>query len=194
MTIKDREDLLNILSNASFYGGYSVLAVFATDDAKERFENYIHQNVSNDKIEKVSNNKYSSMYSYINGSSIYLYVSNFECSITRRFNAVIVDKSLKPEIKGIVKRCYPTKKHYLAMSPLYTEIEFCNDEYDEETEKLIKEMTENSDLYVPVSDLVERFIEVDEYFNHETWNLRQILRNIDIIKPLLLIRNGNTEE
>lgn len=42
----------------------------------------------------------------------------------------------------------------------------------------------DTDKTVPISDLVERFIDVDKEFNGEQWNLRQILSNIDIIIPM----------
>jgi hypothetical protein len=35
-----------------------------------------------------------------------------------------------------------------------------------------------------LSDLVERFIDVDKEFNGESWNILQILSNIDIIIPV----------
>lgn len=41
-----------------------------------------------------------------------------------------------------------------------------------------------SEKTIPISELVERFIEVDEYFNHEPWTLKQILNNIDMIVPI----------
>ena len=42
----------------------------------------------------------------------------------------------------------------------------------------------DTDKAVPISDLVERFINADKEFNGEPWNLRQILSNIDIIIPV----------
>lgn len=45
----------------------------------------------------------------------------------------------------------------------------------------------NSNKTIPISELVERFIKIDKEFriNEPTnWNLRQILRNIDMIIPL----------
>ena len=41
-----------------------------------------------------------------------------------------------------------------------------------------------SNKTIPISELVERFIEVDEYFEHKPWTLRQILNNIDMIIPV----------
>lgn len=37
---------------------------------------------------------------------------------------------------------------------------------------------------VPIRDLVERFIEIDKEFNGESWNILQILKNINMIIPL----------
>lgn len=37
---------------------------------------------------------------------------------------------------------------------------------------------------VPIRDLMERFIEIDKEFNGESWNILQILKNINMITPL----------
>lgn len=37
---------------------------------------------------------------------------------------------------------------------------------------------------VPIRDLVERFVGVDKEFNGESWNIMQILKNIDMIIPV----------
>lgn len=42
----------------------------------------------------------------------------------------------------------------------------------------------NTDKTIPISDLVERFIDADEYFHGEPWNIRQILANINMILPV----------
>lgn len=47
----------------------------------------------------------------------------------------------------------------------------------------VKDMID-SDKTIPISDLVERFIEVDSTYNDELWNIRQILSNIGIIIPI----------
>lgn len=54
---------------------------------------------------------------------------------------------------------------------------------DKETRKLLEEM-KCSNGYVSVAELAERFEEVDEYYNHELWNLTQILSNINILIPI----------
>lgn len=56
--------------------------------------------------------------------------------------------------------------------------------YKEQTEEYIKELTRDTDLYINVSELVERFVEVDEEYNHEDWNLMQILANINMLVPV----------
>ena len=51
---------------------------------------------------------------------------------------------------------------------------------DDSTKIDIEIMTENPNMYVNLKELVERFIEIDKYYNHELWNLDQILTNIRI--------------
>ena len=49
---------------------------------------------------------------------------------------------------------------------------------DDGTKIDIEIMTENPNMYVNLKDLVERFVDVDEEFNHTPWNLEQIITNI----------------
>ena len=42
----------------------------------------------------------------------------------------------------------------------------------------------DSNKTIPIKDLVERVIGVDEEFGNKPWNIRQILTNIDMIVPL----------
>lgn len=57
--------------------------------------------------------------------------------------------------------------------------------YDTESDLYyVKRMLSKEDKTIPVKELVERFIEVDKYFENEPWTIRQILSNIDIIIPL----------
>ena len=55
--------------------------------------------------------------------------------------------------------------------------------YENETlfyeEKMI-----NSNKTIPIKDLVERFIEIDKEYDNQSWNIRQILANIDMIIPI----------
>ena len=55
---------------------------------------------------------------------------------------------------------------------------------DDSTKIDIEIMTENQNMYVNLKELVERFIEIDEYYNHEPWNLQQIIANINILVPV----------
>ena len=41
-----------------------------------------------------------------------------------------------------------------------------------------------SDKTIPIKDLVERFIDIDKEFNGESWNIQQILTNIDMFIPV----------
>lgn len=42
----------------------------------------------------------------------------------------------------------------------------------------------NTDKTIPIKDLVKRFIEIDKEYNGQSWNIQQILANIDIIIPV----------
>lgn len=58
------------------------------------------------------------------------------------------------------------------------------EEYNKEVQEYVKEMTENPDAYINLKELVERLVEIDEYYNHEPWNLMQILANINLFIPV----------
>lgn len=55
---------------------------------------------------------------------------------------------------------------------------------DSKTINDIETMTENSNMYINLKNLVERFIKIDEEYNHEPWNLEQIIANINMIIPV----------
>ena len=57
-------------------------------------------------------------------------------------------------------------------------------EVDDSTKIDIEIMTENPNMYVNLKDLVERFMEIDEYYNHEHWNLQQIIANIRMVDSI----------
>ena len=59
------------------------------------------------------------------------------------------------------------------------------DEYEEELKELLDKMKQEEG-YVEVSALAERFEGIDNEFDHSSWNLLQILTNIDIFIPLRL--------
>lgn len=44
---------------------------------------------------------------------------------------------------------------------------------------------------IPIKELVERFIDMDKYYNGKPWNIRQILANINMIIPVEDRTNGN---
>lgn len=52
-----------------------------------------------------------------------------------------------------------------------------------DTKKLLEKMKQSKG-YVSVADLAARFEEMDEYYNHEPWDLKQILNNINIFVPI----------
>lgn len=41
-----------------------------------------------------------------------------------------------------------------------------------------------TDNTIPIKDLAKRFIEVDKHRNGQSWNIQQILTNIDMIVPV----------
>ena len=47
-----------------------------------------------------------------------------------------------------------------------------------------EEMMIDSDKTVPISELVERFITIDQEYSGRPWNLLQILSNINMIVPV----------
>lgn len=42
----------------------------------------------------------------------------------------------------------------------------------------------DTDKTIPISELVERFVEIDKEFYGEPWNIKQILANINMIIPV----------
>ena len=58
------------------------------------------------------------------------------------------------------------------------------EEYNKEVQRFIKELTENSNAYVNIKDLVNLLVDNDKYYNHKPWNLLQILANINLIVPV----------
>ena len=42
--------------------------------------------------------------------------------------------------------------------------------------------------YVNLKELILRFTEIDEYYNHEPWSLNQILANINLLVPVEIER------
>ena len=55
------------------------------------------------------------------------------------------------------------------------------EKYDARLQKKIDRALRNKNIYINKKDLVQRLVEVDEYFNHSTWNMKQIMNNIDLI-------------
>lgn len=56
---------------------------------------------------------------------------------------------------------------------------------DKETKDLLEELKQ-SNGYISISELAKRFEEIDELYNHELWNLQQILSNINLHVPVEL--------
>ena len=56
--------------------------------------------------------------------------------------------------------------------------------YKEEDDLYYEKKMMETEKTIPISELVERFIEVDKEFKGESWNILQILSNINIIVPV----------
>ena len=66
-------------------------------------------------------------------------------------------------------------KNYLMSTGLYE---------NTDTDMFYEKRMMDTNKTIPISELVERFIDVDKEFNGESWNIRQILTNIDMIIPV----------
>ena len=53
--------------------------------------------------------------------------------------------------------------------------------YQQELNDIRQDLLSRPDQYITFKDLVERFDEVDEEFNHSPWDLLQIYNNFDIL-------------
>lgn len=67
-------------------------------------------------------------------------------------------------------------------------LSFGTKDYYEELNRLLVKM-KSSNGYVSVSELTERFEEVDKEYKSEPWNLMQILTNINIFVPVDIERS-----
>lgn len=75
---------------------------------------------------------------------------------------------------------------------MITNEEKTHEEYLKDVYNQIKELEEDYGKYIPLQDLVERFVEVDEEYNGEPWNLLQILANISLLRPVDINENNNS--
>ena len=67
-------------------------------------------------------------------------------------------------------------------------LQSCIDNIDAKTckeiEEIIFELTEDCNAYINLAELTKRFVNIDEVFNHEHWNLLQILANFNLMIPI----------
>lgn len=56
--------------------------------------------------------------------------------------------------------------------------------YEEHEDFFYEKEMMNTNKTVPISDLIERFIEIDKEFEGRPWNILQILTNINMIVPV----------
>ena len=54
---------------------------------------------------------------------------------------------------------------------------------DKETKDLLEELKQSSG-YISISELAKRFEKIDMLYNHDYWNLIQILTNINLMIPI----------
>ena len=54
---------------------------------------------------------------------------------------------------------------------------------DKETKDLLEELKQ-SNGYISISELAKRFERIDMLYNHDYWNLTQIVANINLIIPV----------
>ena len=47
--------------------------------------------------------------------------------------------------------------------------------------EVLRDLKERENEYVRIGDIVDRFTEVNEYYNNTPWTLKQILNNINIL-------------
>ena len=51
---------------------------------------------------------------------------------------------------------------------------------DDRTLELIKKL-KDTDAYIYIPDLIDRFVKIDDLYHSAPWNLKQILSNINIV-------------
>ena len=54
-------------------------------------------------------------------------------------------------------------------------------EYEKDLNELKEQILKEGNVLVPKRDLLERFCEIDKEYNGESWNLLQILANINVL-------------
>lgn len=69
---------------------------------------------------------------------------------------------------------------YLLSTGLYKEVDEKHPYYC----LYYEQMMMKTDKTIPIRELVERFVEIDKEFKGESWNIKQILANIDMIIPI----------
>lgn len=57
----------------------------------------------------------------------------------------------------------------------------CHEVIDKSDEFEEWKLNEDKDRYIRIGDILERFKEVDEYFGHDPWTLKQIFSNLNIL-------------
>lgn len=59
-----------------------------------------------------------------------------------------------------------------------------DENYKRKFEQVYDELDSEENAYIPVRRLIQLFVKLDKEYNHQPWDLLQILRCIDVICPV----------
>lgn len=81
-----------------------------------------------------------------------------------------------------IRECINGLKDFLSKRD--TDGSFTNENYKRKLEQIYDELDSEEDACIPVRRLIQLFVKLDEEYNHQPWDLLQILRCIDVICPI----------
>lgn len=61
-----------------------------------------------------------------------------------------------------------------------------DENYKRKFEQVYDELDSEENAYIPVRRLIQLFVKLDKEYNHQAWDLLQILRCIDVICPIYI--------
>ena len=65
-----------------------------------------------------------------------------------------------------------------------------DENYKRKLEQIYDELDSEENACIPVRRLIQLFVKLDEEYNHQPWDLLQILRCIDVICPIYVDDEG----
>lgn len=92
---------------------------------------------------------------------------------------VEVEKSIKNVREGI-----DTLKNLLKKRDADNSLK--DENYKRKLEQIYDELDSEENAYIPVRRLIQLFVKLDKEYNHQPWDLLQILRCIDVIFPIYI--------